>query len=351
LRATSGRKAEARKLLDDVISWQSEIFPTSAQNQFLEQRMQLATNLSEFLKFAPRRPAAFYEEGQIGKLTDFLDARKSSWSEDVGQTKEEYEKSSEDYFRELLPWDDRLVFEEKTVDTLNWHFPLQLLKQAASEPGLPDYLRRRLMLAVWTRAILLKNEPVAQKTATDIISLAPELKSLFLPYLKAQGDVEKQHAALYILLKQPMLSPFVTGGLPVTQSSEELDYYFETSWWCPLAETEYNDEANEVPKVISKPWFLTAEQFAAAAKERAALSNIGDAKSYLGKRVIEWARLSPADERLPEALFIAAKANGQYKYGCSGWEYDQPTRTKLETILREKYPQSLWAAKLLEVPE
>jgi len=85
-------------------------------------------------------------------------------------------------------------------------------------------------------------------------------------------------------------------------------------------------------------------RFLPAARERAALISIGDGKSYLGKQVIEWT--SPTDERVPEALFIAAKANGQYKYGCSGWEYDRDTSEELGTMLRENYPNSEWTLKL-----
>ena len=157
---------------------------------------------------------------------------------------------------------------------------------------------------------------------------------------------ERRETALYILLKQPTLSPFVLGGLPVSETSEELDYYFESSWWCPPSDTDYNDEGNEVPKSIAKPGFLTAEQLTTAARERAALISIGDGKSYLGKQVIEWATTSPRDERIPEALFIAARANGQYKYGCNSWEFDHNTREKLERLLRENYPNSEWALKL-----
>jgi len=65
-----------------------------------------------------------------------------------------------------------------------------------------------------------------------------------------------------------------------------------------------------------------------AATERAKLKAIGDARSYLGKLVLEWAKASPEDSRIPEALYIAFNANGGYKYGCSGWEHD-------DDVLRE----------------
>lgn len=345
LQLALGRKAEARKLLDDIISWQSGILPGSAQNQFLELRMGLAVSLSEFLRFAPRRPVTFYEEGRFASLADLLGIAKASWS-DYADNKEEYEEGVDERFRELLPWNDRLIFDENTVEIFNWHFPLTALQEAAGDPALPDYLRGRVTLAVWTRAILLKNDAVAQQVAPDVVKLAPEMSSIFQTYLDARTERERRDAALYILLKQPTLSPFVVGGLPVSETSEEIDYYFESSWWCSLSETDYDDQGKEIPKVVAKAAFLTAEQLAAAARERAALIAIGDGKGYLGKRVLEWAKASPTDERVPEALFIAAKANGQYKYGCSGWDYDRDTVEELGKMLRENYPNSEWTLKL-----
>jgi hypothetical protein len=45
-------------------------------------------------------------------------------------------------------------------------------------------------------------------------------------------------------------------------------------------------------------------------------------------------------------LFIAARANGQYKYGCGGWEYDREISEGLGKMLRENYPNSEWVVKL-----
>lgn len=345
LQLALGRKAEARKLLDDIISSQSGVLPVSAQNQFLELRMQLAVSLSEFLRFTQRRPVTFYYEGRFASLPDMLGIEKSSGS-DYSDNKEKYEEGVDERFRQLLPWSDRLVFDEDTVEIFNWYFPLRALQEAAGDPGLPDYLRGRMTLAAWTRAILLKNDAVAQQVAPEVGKLMPGMASLFETYRDARSEKGRRDAALYILLKQPSLSPFVAAGLPVSETSEELDYYFESSWWCPPSDTEYNNQGNEIPKLVAKPGFLTAEQLTAAARERAALITIGDGKSYLGKRVLEWVKASPTDERVPEALFIAAKANGQYKYGCNSWEYDRDTSEQLEKILRENYPNSEWTLKL-----
>ena len=84
----------------------------------------------------------------------------------------------------------------------------------------------------------------------------------------------------------------------------------------------------------------------AVQREHVALAAVGNGKSYLGKQVIEWAKTSPDDARIPEALYIAAQANASYKNGCDGWEFDEKTKQRAETILRQRYPQSPWTAKL-----
>ena len=162
---------------------------------------------------------------------------------------------------------------------------------------------------------------------------------------------QRHNAALYVLLKFPNLSPYVQGGIPEFSTSEQIDYYLETAWWCPQQDTEIDDDENEVPKVVFKPSFLTAEELATAQRERAALQALNDAKSFLGKQVIEWARTAPTDPRVPEALFIAVKANSQYKYGCNGWDYDEKTKNATEALLTRRYARSPWTAKLRDTDD
>ena len=119
----------------------------------------------------------------------------------------------------------------------------------------------------------------------------------------------------------------------------------ETAWWCKPNETEYRS-GNEVAKIVPAPRFLEPSQLETARREYETLSAIGDAKSYLGKRVLQWAKSDPNDPRIPEALFIAAQATQSYKYGCNGWENDHETEQEAIRILSEQYPQSQWTAKL-----
>ena len=128
-------------------------------------------------------------------------------------------------------------------------------------------------------------------------------------YLDASTPQERNHAALFVLLKFPNLSPLLRTNVPDFDTVEDNEYYLQDAWWCPPSDTEYNSKGDEVPKVVFKPVFLSAAQIEAARRERASLVTIGDAKSYLGKQTIAWARSAPADPRIPEALYIAVRAN------------------------------------------
>lgn len=347
LNLETNNKKGAKEVFDKI-STQLDSLPVSSQNLFSEQRLASADSLAEFLKFAGRKPAAFYEYGSIGRVSDLLRTQKAFWNpEYISEPKEEYDRRLDEEFKDLLPWDERKAFADSTTDILNWHFPVALLLQASRDPVLPNYLRRAIALTVWTRAVLIKKEDIAHDAGLDLVQLFPELSSTMKEYLAAATSEQRSDEALFIILKYPNLSPWVPAGIPEFSTAEKSNYYFESSWWCRPSDTEYRLDGTEVPKVVSTPSFLDARTLASAKEERTELVAMGDAKAFLGKRVLSWATRNPNDPRIPEAAYIGAKANENYKYGCGGnWEQDEETRTALETLLREKYPNSPWTAKL-----
>jgi len=339
-----GRKDEARKLLDQIIATDFDAFPLSAQNLFIAQRMHLAQNVSEFLRFAARKPVRFYEYGTMGAIPDLRVMEESSTEEQKTDPKRI------ERLEALWKWDGRSVFDDEVVDVLNWHFPLKALVAAAHDPALPDYLRQRVLLTVWTRATLLNNDDVAHQAATEIVAAGMDTNGVFGEYLKARTPAQKEDAATFALLKSPDLTPYVMQGVPDLDTDEDGDD-LELAWWCTLPETTYDDEGKEVPRQVASPSFLPAEFRVAAEKERSELRAIGGGKHYLGKKVIEWANKRPNDARLPEALFIAVMASLPYKYGCGGWEQDEEVREQATTLLKERYPTSVWTMKLREIEQ
>jgi hypothetical protein len=294
-----------------------------------------------------RKPVVFYQYGTYGTLNDIFKVENQFWSaESSEQTKEEFDKEQEEYLAELLPWQERVIFDYETAERMNWHFSTAQLLDASRDSLVPDYLRRQLLLTVWTRSFLLGDEKTAVNVAPEVGDAFPGMADVMRKYVQASGSKQRDHAGLFALLEFPKLTPFVVAGIPEFTTSKKLDYYFEQAWWCPLDETDIDEEGNEKPKKVDDLGMWNSANQSAANAERKRLREMGSAKSLLGKRVLAWAKESPDDPRIPEALFIAFKANESYKYGCDSWETNDEILKEAETLLRERYAGSEWTAKL-----
>jgi hypothetical protein len=341
-----GKTAEARKMLDELLDSGAEL-PVSSRNLFLLQRVKLSETLDDFLKFAQLKPFAFDWDGTSGTIDDFIKQQKSWYSaaNNPNQTREEYDKEVEENFKNEKLWQDRTMFDAGTVNLMNQHFPLPVLLEAEKSPALPEYLRERFAASIWTRAVLLGDFATAQKISAELLRFHPELQPLMDKVNLAKTPLGKQRAGLYLILKNPGLTPFLEDGLG--KADNEFGSFDANDWWCAPYEMQYDEETGTEVKVKPppKPLFLTAPQSAAAQAERKKLTELGDAPKFMAGKVLEWARLAPTDPRVPESLFIVWEANGWTKYGCGN---NEELRQQLGDHLKKKYPQSEWTQKVIE---
>lgn len=336
-----GKTTEARKLLDEVLDPANEL-PVSTRNEFLEMRTNLSETLDEFLKYAQRRPFAFDLDGRGGTIEDIIKEEQSYHNPEYseGQTREEYDREVEQRFEKERRWQDRQMFDYETVEVMNRHFPIAVLLEAEKSPALPDYLRERFALAIWTRSIVLGDYVTADKIAPEVLRFKPEWKNLFEKLAGAKTPQAKQDIAVFIILNNPVLSPLVEYGFGKTEN--EFDSYGSENWWCAPYEADEEDlESSNKP--LPKPVFLTEAHSRAAKTERKKLIEIGDAPRFLGEKVLEWAKRAPADKRVPESLFFAFQANGWNKYGCGN---SDEMREEIRDVLTKRYPNSEWTKKM-----
>jgi hypothetical protein len=181
----SGQQTEAKKRLDFLLANQTSM-PPSAVNYLLHQRMVLASTLDQFLKFSQRKPAAF------------------SWDYDGRELPAAYTDH-----KDLKIWQGRLLFDSDATSIINERLSLSVLTEATSKKVLPDYLRQRVALAAWTRAVLLEDAEHAKALAPVVSGFYPELKPYLDRYLQAPTQTDKKTAAIYTLLKFPALKPLV----------------------------------------------------------------------------------------------------------------------------------------------
>ncbi|HEY8560848.1 MAG TPA: hypothetical protein VIL74_10775 [Pyrinomonadaceae bacterium] len=340
----AGKTAEARKLLDDILDSGLDL-PVSSRNKFLLQRAQISETLDDFLRFARLKPFAFDWDGTSGTIDDFIKQQKSWYTPESypNQTRAQYEQEVEENFKNERLWQDREMFDSGTINVMNNHFPLALLVEAEQSPALPDYLRERFAIAAWTRAVLLGDYAIAAKISPEVVKFHPALEESIGKVNLAKTPTGKQRAAFYLILKNPMFSPYLEDGLG--KADNEFNSWDANDWWCAPYDTEYDATTGTDVKVKPppKPRFLSAAQSGAAQDERKKLAEIGDAPKFFGEKTLEWTRLAPADKRVPELLFIAWEANGWTKYGCGN---NVELRQQLGDVLKKKYPQSEFAQKV-----
>lgn len=329
-----GKQAEARKLLDDVLNASLDL-PVSSRNEFAELRMKIAETLTTFLKNSTRKPFTFADYGQSITIDEEIARQKEWWSAGETQTKSEWDKGIEESLAGYKIWEHRLMFDEKTVAVMNEHFSLQVLLEAQRSPELPDYLREKLAIVIWTRAALLENDAVLQKIAPELVKTVPEVEE----YLKASTPQSRRFAALFVIYRHDDFGPFIESGF----KSGYATFYEAAGWWCALSDVDYDDDGNNVPRAIpSGPSFLTKEQSDAARSEIRKMAEIGSGPPFLAEKAIEWLKLAPKDKRLPEILYQAYLANMPYRDNC----YDWSAREKLAELLRTHFPASEWTQKL-----
>jgi TolA-binding protein len=339
-----GKTGEARKLLDDVLNSPLEL-PISSRNKFLGLRLKLAETLEDFIKFSLRKPFAFDFDGESGTIDEFI-AEQKSWYDRANEnkTREEYDREIEKQWTHEKLWQDRELFDSATIDAINNHFPLSVLMQLESSPALPDYLRDRFALPIFARALLLGDVVTLRKIAPQIIKDHPEFETQINDILNAKTPGAIQNASLFMVLKNPVLSPYVEDGLG--KNDNELNTWDGDDWWCAPYDTEYDEvSGSEVPKSVAKPAFLTAAQSRTAQLERKKLKDLGDAPQYLGATVLAWAKRSPLDKRIPESLYIVWEANGWTKYGCGN---NEEMKAQAGDLLKKRYPGSEWTSKMSE---
>jgi hypothetical protein len=331
LLAQSGKRDAARRELDQFLAQAASPLDRSARNQFRALRMSLATNLVDFLTYAPRVPAA------------------AITTPDSGDT---------NLVAKPAPY-----FDGDAATILTEKLPLQLLAEAAKSNTLPAALRRQVVIAAWTRAILLDDEATALALVPEAQELVPEINDELANYTSGSDASSRQFAAVFALLRNPGFRPFVTAGYPRGELFTVGEPRFNRidnlrdNWWCAFAPESNNQFYGDYYRMFTKlssplqeiypngkvndPAFLTTEDRVTAAKERSVLEPQPAAPNWLGKLTLGWANTHPDDPRVPEALHLVVRAR---RYGCTDSSAENYSKQAF-TLLHKRYADNEWAKK------
>jgi hypothetical protein len=325
----SKQTGEARSRLDKLLSADAASLPESSLNLFRAERMKIAANWDEFLKFAVRIPAGTFSGFEQYGNAD-IDGEDASLPDGVKP--------------------HQPAFDVDAAKIVNEQTPLDLLLNATQRDVLPRPMRREVAMSVWVRSILFGDENTAKAVTPLLQDLAPELKQPLLAYVEAKDPASRKFAAAFLMLNFPGLRPYVQTGFGRLTPTGKIDE-FRDNWWCPFRGSQDTPDYYRVASVLTghlqllypdgapKAQFLSTDQQARGQAEWKRLTELPPAPDYLAGQTVEWVRNNPNDSRAPEALHLAVRA---VRYGCGG---TKGVSREAFQLLHEKYPNSEWARK------
>jgi hypothetical protein len=239
---------------------------------------------------------------------------------------------------------------EEFVETMNFPspipeilnlMPMAKLAELSENKKLSSHAQTELKLVTWTRAILLERYDIADSMATSLKDLIPELSSQFQSYLNEKDQNRKHRFAIYLLIKNPRVKPYIkesygdyySEDLVEKSKFEAIDIqdHDGNNWWCSSNKNKLMEIANDsLKREVYYQWpFEDHDQMAAKYKplelindeELKKLEQIGGAVSYLPTEVVKWYNDTSLLSRyrdhqnklLPEALHLAVRVT---RYGC-----------------------------------
>ena len=284
----------ARAELDRVLALDDAKLPPGSRNRLLEQRRAVARSLADYLRDAQLMP--------VGN--------------DVEQVPETYRYP-------FLPTD--------ASEVLNDSMPLDVLAEAAMTKDLPKSIRTPILVAAWTRAILLDRDDVAKKLAPDIIAIAPAIETNFNAWLKSDKE-QRRFAAADLIVHFGALTPNVPflGGRLVDDTDLESVFHGGGNWWC----ISRSEGTRAIPPFLADPAVSKT-----AATEQLTLLNYGAGTSWMLQTFLDLAGASPKDPRVAEDLSLIVKG---VRWSCGDGDTDRLAEQAFNT-LRKRYAGTKWA--------
>ena len=251
---------------------------------------------------------------------------------------------------------DEPVFDSDAADILNEHFPLDRLVDTALSERLPRRLRIRAGSVAFARAVVLRREDAALRLAPVLQQIAPQLRMDLEQYRTAADQSARHRAGILAVVRTPGMLGFVRTldndvTYAVTEPARRFDLsgYNPGGWWCwqdqksayPFPQASDLRELLYGGGAVPAPAFISVDERQRAAAERDAFRSAGDARSFLAREAITWARATPADPRAAEAL---ARVVDGWRHACGSEDGSSITREAF-TVLHRQYPNSEWAKR------
>jgi hypothetical protein len=310
-----GDRPAAREALDALFAGGALKGLPSSTNLFRGLRMLAAPTFDDFLEFATRRPVMITLDTNLGETPEFY---------------------NDEFIKRPQVTD---LFDADSTRVLNRSTPFRLLKSAALRASLAPELKNEALITAFTRGLMLGED--LSEIATALASAQPEIAPYAEAYLNENSEDGKRFAAAFLVLHRPEARPYFRSGITRQSRPGRLDPYRD-NWWCPTdVQAVLDSRTRAVTSDAGLPDFLQGESSKESGQELERLDKLSAATDFLGKIVLDHAKVNPADARLPEALYWLVRAG---HYGCADINTWKVTRDAFR-LLQQRYAKTTWAKK------
>jgi hypothetical protein len=332
-----GKADDARAELDRQLA--APALPEGVGNLMRYQRLALARDLGEFVKFAVRR-------GEF--LMHLYDPRTKldAMALPLPPTKWDSYAATVVSWRTELFQEDPPYFDADAAYGMSTFMPLPMMARVVLAPGLPAHIKRDIGLAVWTRAVLLGDADTAKSMADAVAPFFPQHADSWKSYRAATTAEARKVEAALLLLKLPAARPYPGHGLGYIYKRDAIGS-FGPRWWA-ASDSPYGDRDDNggpllcvdcaLPLPLIAPPFITARDKQSAKADNHRLGKLPGAPAWLGSIVIPWAKAHLSDPRVPEALHNVVRAT---QYG----DMDSDTSEAAYNLLHSRFPRNPWTTK------
>jgi len=317
-----------RDELDRILSGS---LPPSARNHFRSLRMVTAGDLSEFLRFAQRKPVL---------VTSIMDEKEvpGIWVD------ESFRRASATIPR----------FDRDSIKVLNERMPLRQWRHAIASDILPANLKQEFTLAAFARAILLSDDEAGQELEPAVIRVYPRAEQFLGAWAGDRTLEERRFTGVFALLHMASVKPYLSSGVGFVPPSHHMDSY-RNNWWCPLGskfeldwdlddyKQRYGTEGvrSDPDAAARRIGFLKEADISEGRHEMERMASTGCAPNFLSAQILAWTKSHSDDHRLPEALALTVRTG---RYGCKDEKTARFSR-EAWSALHRLYPKSEWSRK------
>ena len=238
---------------------------------------------------------------------------------------------------------DTALFSKQTTAVVNSYFTPSMILRIIDTPGLGQYLRGRLAIAGWTKAMLADDLAAALALADHVTANIPHLDGEFQEFQEAE---DKHFEAARIVFDHPAFSPWMRAGVgrtpPYSATRPTPDHiaygYRGENWWC--ADRSEDHASPEASETLRHPRFsqYSASQIADI-REVAQLRSTAATTSF-GPHILRYAKDHLDDPRIPRTLHRLVFAT---RHAC----HLAPGKISqvAYALLHKHFPDSEWAEK------